>query len=82
MMIMSSFLAQMNFVFLLVAVTAAFRARRPPAGEVVGKKVRDNGRVSGGTGRFQWLFGAFSLNFVLGITWIYGFLFFNNGTLL
>ncbi len=68
----------MNIVFLTVALTAAFKARRrnPNAAS----HAANNANKEAGA-NLQWLFGAISLNFLLGITWIYGFFIFaDDGT--
>ncbi len=46
----------------------AFKSKR----NKLGKKEENN---------FQWIFGTFSLTFILGITWLFGFLYFNQGSL-
>lgn len=61
-----------------MALTAAFKARRrnPNAAS----HAANNANKEAGA-NLQWLFGAISLNFLLGITWIYGFFIFaDDGT--
>ncbi|XP_046446437.1 adhesion G protein-coupled receptor L3-like [Daphnia pulex] len=59
-----------NLVFLTVAISVSFKSRRNAAE----KKEKKN--------NFRWIYGTISLTFILGITWVFGFLFFGQGSLI
>lgn len=61
---------QVNLVFLVVALTAAFKSKR--RGRNAGRNNANN---------FKWILGTFSLTFILGITWLYGFLYFSQNSM-
>lgn len=52
---------QVNSVFLMVALMITFKTRH---------------NASGNTDNYRWVLGTVSLTFILGITWLFGFLFF------
>lgn len=58
----------MNSFFLIVAIWTSLKSKRRRS-----SMSSDQDKMN-----CQWVFGALSLTFVLGITWIFGFFFFNN----
>ncbi|EFX79820.1 hypothetical protein DAPPUDRAFT_34083, partial [Daphnia pulex] len=59
-----------NLIFLSWAVSVRFKLRRNPA------EIKENKQ------NFRWIYGVISLTFILGITWVFGFLFFGQGSLI
>ena len=60
----------MNIIFLAVAFSVALKSKR---NRKLGKGRQSN--------NLRWIFGVFSLTFILGITWLSGFFFFNEATI-
>jgi cytochrome c biogenesis protein CcdA len=60
----------MNLVFLILVLCVTFKSIR----STIGKKENKQ--------NLRWIMGSISLTFILGITWVFGFLYFGQGTMI